>query len=155
MKVKFDKKLNKYHIRFDKKNVKSEKKEIYAKLTSKYELVFTFDTEIDGKKEEEREADVAALIDILNTHDLTYEISTKEVHTSKKILGIPTMTKVKNIHSTIKASIAKNVLSDDLIAFFLEHEIKINFLSEPEKEEEFYDSAIFQKMFSTYDLSKL
>ncbi len=155
MKVKYDKKLNKFHITFDKKNVEKEKKEIYKKLNTKYGLIFTFDTEIDGRSEELRKLDIELLIEDLNSCGLEYELSNREVHTSKKIFGIPTMKQVKNIHSTLKTTIPKSALSDDLIDFFIEHEVKINFTDEESQEHEFYDSAIFMKIFSSYDLSRL
>ncbi len=155
MKVKYDKKLNKFHIQFNNKNSEKEKKDIYNKLGKNYDISFSFDTEIDGKKTEEREQSVEALIAMLKELDLDYEMTHREVERTKRLFGIPTMTKIRDTHYTISATIKKNDLNDELIDFFINHEMKITFKGEDNKEESFYDSTIFNKFFSTCDLSKL
>ncbi len=150
MKVKYDKKLNKYHIQFNKSQEKEEKTQIYKNLSKQYDLILTFDTEIDGKPEEEREENIESLKSMLRSVDASFEITNREVEKVKRFFGIPTMGKTKTMHYIINSTIPKDKLTNELINFLIEHEVKITF-----ENEEFYDSAIFAKMFSTIDLSQL
>ncbi len=151
MKVKYDKKLNKYHLHFNKKEEAIEKSEIYKKLNSLYPLIIVFDTEIDGRKEEEREENIEFLSKKMDSLGFSYDIKVREVENMKKVFGIPTMNKIRTNHYIFTSTLDKNTLDDELINFFVKHEIKFVY----DEDKEVYDSAIFMKFFADEDISKL
>ncbi len=151
MKVKFDKKLEKYHIHFNKKEEASEKGKLLKRLNSLYPLTVIFDTEVDNRKEEEREKNIEFLSKKIDSLGCAYDIKVREVESMKKIFGIPTMNRLRTNHYVFKTLLDKDSLDDELINFFLEHEMK--FIYGDEKE--LYDSAIFMKFFADEDISKL
>ncbi len=149
MKVKYDKKLKKYHLQFNSKAEKKEKEQIYKNLNKEYPLSMTFDTQIDGKSEEIREQNINSLTNNLNQLDISYQINHREVENMKKIFGIPTMNKKRTTHYIIDFTVPQNTLNKELIDFILEHEIKVAY-----EDCEIYDSTIFTKMLSSKDLSE-
>ncbi len=150
MKVKYDKKLNKYHIEFNTKNEYDEKMQVYKKLAEKYSIEFSFDTQIDGKEASIREENVAFLTSHLDSLDIAYNITHREVESTRRFFGIPTFTKVRDTHYVIKAIIESKKMTNELIDFFIRHEIHLRF-----KDEELYNSAIFCKILSSIDLSQI
>ncbi len=151
MKVKYDKKLNKYHLHFNKKEETKMKSEIYKRLNSLYPLTLVFDTEIDGKKEEEREKNIEFLSEKMDSLSYSYDIRVREVENMKKVFGIPTMNKIRTNHYVFTSTLDKDSLDDELIDFFLKHEVKFVY----GEDKEIYDSAIFMKFFADEDISKL
>ncbi len=151
MKVKYDKNLNKYHLHFNAKEEKKQKTDIYKNLSSHYPLTVVFDTEIDGKKEDEREENIAFLRNKIDSLGCSYDIKVREVENIKKVFGIPTMNKIRTNHYVFTTVLEKNVLDEELINFFLKHEIKFIY----DENKEVYDSAIFMKFFADEDISNI
>ncbi len=150
MKIRYDKKLNKYHIEFKNKEEKSLKKELYQGLNKEYDLEVIYNSEIDGTKEDKRDEIIENITSVLSNCDTDYKIDTREVEVVRRFLGIPAMGKKKTTHYNITFTVAAGKMNDDIYDNIIyPHEVQVKYSTG-----DFYDSALFTKILSSEDLGK-